>query len=142
MKNSLNKLDVEDMLTVKRKRAEFNKWKLTADYEQWRTYAYRVQRNKCAWCLYKFKPYSKIHVDHCLALYHGGSNKKFNLVLAHAHCNVEKWIRIDGVPQWIKNRRRIVYLQDLRKRQKKQYKLVMKEIEQEQIASSLSWIKE
>lgn len=85
-------------------RRMFERLKRTPEFVEWKHRQYEVQKGRCAWC-YQFMPRTleDVHVDHALALYHGGSNAYGNLVLAHGQCNLEKWVRVDGTPQWIKN---------------------------------------
>jgi 5-methylcytosine-specific restriction endonuclease McrA len=127
------------------RRKEYEKWKQSPDFMQWRKLQWKIQQGKCAWCLYKMnRDFYNVHVDHCLPLYHEGTNKKDNLVLSHARCNMKKWIRVDGMPQWIKNRmlrhRRYVMIE----KQKRLFNELMESQyivdDQEEIAHSLSWI--
>lgn len=93
-----------DMVTIKAKRKAFDLWKTTLDFEIWRVKQYRHQKGLCAWCQLPInKRFKKIHVDHALPLFHGGTNKTSNLVLAHARCNIKKWVRVDETPTWIQN---------------------------------------
>lgn len=83
------------------------------------------------------KDFTRVHVDHCLPLYHEGINNKDNIVLSHADCNIKKWIRVDGMPQWIKNN----MINHRRKKMiREQHRIYADLSAQEEIAQELSWI--
>jgi len=95
-----------DIINIKKTRANFNKLKNTPEFAEWKKYQFGVQMGKCAWCEMKLsKKFTNVHIDHALPIFHGGTNSYNNLVLSHAKCNMQKWIRVDAVPQWIVNRR-------------------------------------
>lgn len=129
------------LVTSKKLRAEYNNWKKTPDFIKWRELQWRIQRGRCAWCRVKMNDqFTGVHVDHALPIYHEGRNSKDNLVLSHARCNLKKGIRVDGMPQWIKNNMLNHSRRKLRNEQKKAYRKVVTEIIEEDIADSLSWI--
>lgn len=87
------------------KRIEFAKFKKSKRFPYWLKSQYKLQDGLCAWCLDPISPTMRdVHIDHALALYHGGTNKTSNLVLSHAKCNMSKWIRVDETPLWIQNK--------------------------------------
>jgi 5-methylcytosine-specific restriction endonuclease McrA len=132
-----------DLVHARILRARFEKLKKSKEFKAWRIEQYyHVQKKNCAWCREFMPPdFSKLHVDHALALIHGGTNAYSNLVLAHAKCNLKKWIRIDGVPQWIINKRRRYELRLLRQQQADLRHKLAEEAFQERLGWWLrSWI--
>jgi hypothetical protein len=65
-----------DIIHSKIMRARFNKLKQTKEFQQWRyVQYYSIQKKNCAWCREFMRPdFVGMHVDHALALYHGGRN--------------------------------------------------------------------
>lgn len=134
-----------DVAYCRKMRKEFEKLKKKPVFNSWKRQQYKIQKGRCAWCRCMMdKDYIDVHVDHALALFHGGTNKYSNLVLSHGKCNVEKWIRIDGVPNWIvvatKNYRTYQRLERLRKEQFRQLKQLTEDNYNEELAESLRWI--
>ena len=88
------------------RRKQFEALKRTEGFKRWKSEQWQVQSGRCAWCRQAMrKDMSNVHVDHALALFHEGRNDYSNLVLSHGKCNMRKYIRIDGVPQWVINAR-------------------------------------
>src|SRR3954447_6419686 len=135
-----------DLAYCKAARKRFEKLKLTPEFKHWKHWQFNMQRGQCAWCGQMMKrDYTGVHVDHALPLIHGGSNKYSNLVLAHARCNMSKWIRIDGVPQWIVNNqekwRAKKERQRLRQAQQQQIERLEQEAHDEQLVEQMrDWI--
>ena len=100
-------------------RLEFNRLKRTPEFKAWRLRQFETQHHCCAWCLFYInkRDQQRMHVDHAMPIYHGGSNDYSNLVLAHAKCNMKKWITIASTPQWIVNIQRREELKTLRRQQ-------------------------
>lgn len=94
-----NNPDLTNMVLARR---EFEKLKTTKQFKKWKREQLYIQRYRCAWCMGKIVKGEVTHTDHCLPLYYGGTNSYDNLVVSHAKCNIEKWIRIDGMPEWVK----------------------------------------
>lgn len=120
------------------KRIQFEQWKKTEDYIAWRKRQYRIQKRLCAWCQ-KELSYSpkKAHIDHALPIYHGGTNDKRNLVLAHKRCNRQKWIRIDATPIWIQEATKRREKQELLWEQQKVFRQVVNEELDDQLLAEL-----
>ena len=130
-----------DVARIKARRAAFNRMKKTASFRRWKNFQFRAQHGRCAWCRKKMNSdFSGVHVDHAVALFHEGTNAYRNLVLSHAHCNMEKWIRIDGVPQWIINSKKQHERSLLKGKQKKLFKQLVEANYQEELGNSLKWI--
>lgn len=126
---------------AKARRKEFEALKRTPEFKRWKQRQYKVQRGKCAWCIRRMPPtFQKVHTDHALALFQGGSNKYSNLVLSHAYCNMKKWIRIDGVPQWIVNAHAKADRREALGLMRDEQRRLAKELKQEAIAEELLWI--
>ena len=94
-----NNPDLTNMVLARR---AFEMLKTTKEFKKWKREQLYIQGYKCAWCRQKINKGEITHTDHCLPLYHGGTNSYNNLVVSHVSCNLEKWIRIDGMPEWVK----------------------------------------
>ncbi|TMD69891.1 MAG: HNH endonuclease [Chloroflexi bacterium] len=124
-------------------RARFNRLKQTPEFKKWKRTQYFIQGEKCAWCSELMpRDFKDVHVDHAMPLFHGGRNEYDNLVLAHRKCNMEKWIRIDAVPQWILNRKRKYEMHLLRQQQRIIYNKVTEQILQEEQEELGAWMKD
>jgi hypothetical protein len=125
------------------RRKAFNEMKKTPEFARWRISQMRLQEGNCAWCRKPMRDGMKIHVDHALPLYQGGTNRYGNLVLSHGKCNMEKWIRVDDRPRWIENREDTIEknkkLRDIRREQRK---LARQIIDQHIWDTYLSWLKD
>lgn len=130
-----------DLIHIRKTRAAFERLKQTVEFQQWKHDQFQVQQGLCAWCRRPIpRSLEKVHVDHAMPIFHGGTNKYDNLVLAHASCNMEKWIRVDATPQWIINRRPEAQLEMLRRRQKE---IMLEDAYQRRLARWIaSWVGE
>lgn len=125
------------------RRKAFNEMKKTPEFAEWRIRQMKVQHGKCAWCRRPMRESMKIHVDHALPLYHGGTNKYSNLVLSHGKCNMEKWIRVDDRPRWIENIEDAIEKNNkLKGIRKEQRELAQQVLDQHIWDTDLSWLRD
>lgn len=79
--------------TLKRKRAAFERKKLTLAFRKWRAYQYKViQKGLCFYC---HRPILGVWVtDHIIPLFRDGTSAYRNLVISCWACNQRKGIKI------------------------------------------------
>lgn len=76
-----------------KKRAAFERKKLTSAFKRWRKYQYKVKQHGL--CYYCRKPIRGVWVtDHVIPLFRGGTSRYSNLVVTCWACNKEKGIKI------------------------------------------------
>lgn len=85
-------------------RAEYNRWRRSPEFSQWRDEQYYLQDGRCYYCFHRIKiKEGSFHVDHKKPIYKEGTNDPSNLCLACPPCNLYK--NIHGMRPDVRARR-------------------------------------
>lgn len=83
---------------------EYLRWRKTDDFQKWYKRKIVKQGGTCYYCD-EMLIGTKVNVDHVIPKYHGGDNRKQNLVLACHKCNKEKYSNL--LPKKTKDQLRV-----------------------------------